>query len=426
MIFMERLSINRRIFLKTGIALLASGVTTVMWSKNSNAGSLKESVDMLLRSAADAGDIPGVVAMATNRDGMIYEGAFGQRILGQNIAMTTNTVVWIASMTKALTSAAAMQLVEQGKLELDSPASRWVSDLANVEVLEGWDASGQPRTRAPKRPITLRHLLTHTAGFSYEFWNADIQRYQQVKNIPGIGTCQNAALRTPLVADPGERWEYGIGIDWAGKMIEAVSGKRLGVYLQENLFNPLGMKNTTFKITPEMRERLAKVHQRGSDGKLTPTDFAMPEEPEFEMGGGGLYSTAGDYLLFIRMILNRGKGNGNQVLKPETVDLMSRNAIGDLKVRMLKTVMPDLSNDAEFFPGMPKSWGLGFMINEQTAPTGRSAGSLAWAGLANTYFWIDPYKGIGGVYLTQVFPFADTKSLPLFYAFEKAVYQSQA
>jgi CubicO group peptidase (beta-lactamase class C family) len=270
----------------------------------------------------------------------------------------------------------------------------------------------------------LRHLLTHTAGFSYELWNADIVRYQQVKGIPGIGTCQNLALRTPLVADPGERWEYGIGIDWTGKMVEAVSGKKLGVYLQENLFGPLGMKSTAFRITPAMRERIAKVHQRGNDGKFTPTDFAMPEEPEFEMGGGGLYSTAGDYLMFVRMILNRGKANGNQVLKPETVDLMSRNAMGDLKVVMLKTVMPDLTNDAEFFPGMPKNWGLSFMINEQAAPTGRSVGSLAWAGLANTYFWIDPSKSIGGVYLTQILPFADTKSLSLFYAFEKAVYQS--
>jgi len=422
---MKRLFLSRRTFLKTGIALLVSGGTRIARSESNSKRSLKESADELLRSAAEAGDVPGVVAMATNRNGTLYEGGFGQRVLGQNAAMTTDTIVWIASMTKALTSTAAMQLVEQGKLELDSPASRWVPDLTNVQVLEGWDENGQPRTRAPKRPITLRHLLTHTSGFSYEFWNADIGRYQQVKNIPGIGTCKNAALYTPLVADPGERWEYGIGIDWVGKMVEAVSGQRLGAYLQENLFGPLGMKNTSFRITSDMRARMAKVHQRDTNGTLAPTDFEMPPEPEFEMGGGGLYSTAGDYLMFIRMILNRGKANGNQVLKPETVDLMSRNAMGDLKVRMLKTVIPELSNDAEFFPGMPKTWGLGFMINEQTAPTGRSAGSLAWAGLANTYFWIDPHKEVGGVYLTQIFPFADTKSLPLFYAFEKAVYQSQ-
>jgi methyl acetate hydrolase len=209
-------------------------------------------------------------------------------------------------------------------------------------------------------------------------------------------------------------------------MVESVSGKRLGVYMQENLFGPLGMNSTAFKITPEMRARLAKIHMRGEDGKFTVTNIEIPQEPEFEMGGGGLYSTAGDYLLFVRMILNRGAGNGNRVLKAETVDLMSRNAMGDTKVRMLKTAMPALTNDAEFFPGMSKDWGLSFMINEERAPTGRSAGSLAWAGLANTYFWIDQRKGVGGVYLTQVLPFADEKSLPLFYAFEKAVYQSMS
>ena len=415
---------DRRFVLKAGIALLASGTPAVAQSERGDAGSLKENADLLLRNAVEAGDIPGVVAMATNRDRAIYEGAFGQRVLGQNVAMTTDTVVWIASMTKVLTSAAAMQLVEQGKLDLVSPVTRWVSDLSKIQVLEGWDGNGQPRTRAPKRPITLRHLLTHTSGFSYDLWNADIGRYQEVTHLPGIGSGQYAALFAPLIADPGERWEYGIGVDWVGKIVEAVSGKKLGVYLQENFFGPLGMKSTAFKITPAMRKQMAQMHQRDDNGELTLTDFEFAEEPEFDMGGGGLYSTAGDYLLFIRMILNRGKLNGNQVLKPETVDLMSRNAMGDTKVTLLKTVIPALSNNAEFFPGMPKTWGLGFMINEQTAPTGRSAGSLAWAGLANTYFWIDPHKGLGGVYLTQILPFADTKSLPLFSAFEKVVYQS--
>jgi CubicO group peptidase (beta-lactamase class C family) len=253
-----------------------------------------------------------------------------------------------------------------------------------------------------------------------------VARYQEVKGIPGIGSCKNIALRTPLLFDPGDRWEYGIGIDWAGKTVEAVSGKKLGAYMQDNIFGPLGMTSTAFKITPAMRARLAQVHARGDDGRLAPIEFELVQDPEFEMGGGGLYSTAGDYLQFIRMILNRGRANGAQVLKPETVDLMSRNAMGDLKVTMLKTIVPASSNDAEFFPGMPKSWGLTFMINDQPAPTGRSVGSLAWAGLANTYFWIDRRKDVGGAYMTQVLPFADTKSLPLFYAFETSVYRSMS
>jgi CubicO group peptidase (beta-lactamase class C family) len=380
-------------------------------------------IDATLKAAADAGDVPGVVAMATDRTSTIYEGAYGKRVLGEPAAMTLDTVGWIASMTKALTGAAAMQLVEQGKLDLDAPAAKVVPDLGKAQVLEGFDATGQPRTRAPKRAITLRHLLTHTAGFGYEIWSEDIAKYQTAKNIPGIITCQHAALTTPLLFDPGERWFYGIGIDWAGKMVEAASGKRLGQYLAQNLFAPLGMTSIAYKITPDMRGRLAKIHQREEGDKLVPQmELEIPQEPEFDMGGGGLYGTAGDYLKFVRMMLNRGRANGIQVLKSETIDLMSKNAMGDARVCLLKTAAPPLSNDAEFFPGVEKTWGLTFQINAAKAPTGRPAGGLMWAGLANTYFWIDQSTGIGGVYITQVLPFADKKSLPLYYAFESAFY----
>jgi len=414
------MSTDRRTFLKAGAALAAGGTAKLAHSEDT----LKARADDVLKRAADAGDIPGVVAVATDRQGDIYEGGFGRRVVGEQSPMTADTVFWIASMTKAITGTAAMQLVEQGKVNLDSPASHWVPDLARAQVLDGWDADGQPRLRAPKRAITLRHLLTHTAGFSYDLWNADLVRYQALKGIPGVGSCKNIALTTPLMFDPGERWEYGINIDWAGKMVENVSGSTLGSYLKENVFEPLGMNSTAFKITPDMRSRLAKMHAHGEDGSYKPMEFEMPQEPEFEMGGGGLYSTAGDYAKFVRMMLNNGRGNSNQVLSPQTVALMSRNAMGNSKVTMLRTQMPNLTNDAEFFPGMPKSWGLSFMINEQTAPTGRTPGSLAWAGLANTYFWIDQTKGVGGVYMTQVLPFVDRDALPLFFAFEKTVYQS--
>lgn len=386
--------------------------------------SLKERADSLFRKAADADDIPGVVAMVTNRDGPIYEGAFGRRVLGQSQSMTNDTVVWIASMTKAVTGTAAMQLVEQGKLELDAPAGKVIPYLGEVQVLVDFDFAGKPKMRAPKRPLTLRHLLTHTAGFSYEIWNPNVVRYQQVKSIPMITGCENAALKTPLTFDPGDRWDYGINIDYVGKMVEAASGKKLGAYLQENLLGPLGMTSTAFKITPDMRARLAKIHQRGDDDKLTPVDLEITQNPEFEMGGGGLYSTVGDYGKFVRMILNKGMANGNQLLKSDTVDMMSRNNMGTNRVTMLKTAMPSLSNDAEFFPGVPKTWGLSFQINEEKAPTGRPAGGLMWAGLANSYYWIDHTNGIGGVYATQVLPFADKRSLPLYYAFETAVYQT--
>lgn len=378
----------------------------------------------MLNQAIEAGDIPGVAAMACTRDAMLYEGAFGTRKLGVNKPMAIDSVVWIASMTKPITSAGVMQLVEQGRIALDDAMGRWLPELASVQVLEGFDAAGSPRLRAPKRPITLRHLLTHTSGYGYAMWNEPLARYMEVTGLPATSSCQNAALRLPLLFDPGERWNYGINIELAGKVIEAVSGKKLGVCLKENLFDPLGMDSTGFRITPSMRKRMARLHERGADGALTAGDFEVPQEPEFEMGGGGLYSTAADYLAFVRMILNKGVGNGNRVLESETVDLMSRNHMGELRVVPLRTVNPLRSNDAEFFPGVPKSWGLGFMINHDRAPTGRSAGGLAWAGLSNCYFWIDPAAGIGGVYMTQILPFADVESLPLFLDFETAVYRS--
>jgi methyl acetate hydrolase len=385
--------------------------------------SLQTQADELLQQAVANGDVPGVVALAIDRDGTLYEGGFGERVQGSGAAMAPDTVVWIASMTKALTATAAMQLVEQGRLHLDRPARDVVPALAEVRVLEGFDDAGKPVTRPPARPITLRQLLTHTAGFAYEIWQQPIVRYQEATGTPGIISCEERALTTPLLFDPGERWEYGINIDWAGKMVEATSGQKLGAYLKANLFEPLGMRDTAFRITDEMRSRLAKIHQRGDDDRFAPQlELEIPQAPEFEMGGGGLYGTLPDYAKFIRMILNRGKTDGQQILKPETVQMMATNQMGDCRVCMLKTAIPPLSNDAEFFPGMPKTWGLSFMINTERAPTGRNPGSLAWAGLANTFFWIDPVAGIGGVYATQVLPFADKKALPLFFAFEKTVY----
>jgi methyl acetate hydrolase len=385
---------------------------------------MKAAADKLLKDAVSKGDVPGVTATATDAKGTTYEAGFGKRVLGEPADMTPDTVAWIASMTKAITGAAAMQLVECGKLALDAPAKSVIPALGEVGVLDGFDSAGKPKTRKAKRDITLRHLLTHTAGFGYDIWSPEVGKYMEAMEVPGVISCQNKALTTPLLFDPGERWFYGINIDWAGKMVEVASGKKLGQYMRDNILGPLGMDSTGFRITDSMRKRLAKIHHRGPDGTLQPdTALELPQEPEFEMGGGGLYSTAGDYLKFVRMMLNQGKSDrGDAVLKPETVATMSKNAMGDSKVCMLKTAAPPFSNDAEFFPGMDKQWGLTFMINNEEAPTGRSPGSLAWAGLANTYYWIDQQKGVGGVYITQILPFVDVKSLPLFYAFESAVY----
>ena len=383
-----------------------------------------KSIDTILSRAVESKAMPGVVTVAATDKGVLYEGAFGTREVGKDAPMTLDTVVWIASMTKAITATAAMQLVENGKLGLERPASEVVPELAAAKVLEGFDPAGKPRLRAPKRPITLRHLLTHTAGFGYEIWNPAIAQYQTATGTPGITTCTNAALTTPLMFDPGDRWEYGINIDWVGKIVETMSGQKLDRYFQEHIFGPLGMKDTSFKISSSQRARLATVHQRGEGGALAPIEFGLPEDPEFLMGGGGLYGTAGDYLTFARMIMQDGTFKGVQVLRPETVALMSQNHIGPIEVGVFRTAMPTLSHDIELFPGMSKKWGLSFLINTQPAPTGRSAGSLAWAGLANTYFWIDRAKRVCGVFLSQLLPFYDPAAIDLFGQFETEVYRA--
>ena len=384
---------------------------------------MKESINAVLSQGVKSGAVPGVVATVANREGVLYEGAFGEKALGSGDAMTADSVCWIASMTKAITSVAAVQCVERGHLKLDEPAKKICPELGKVGVLTGFDASGKPVTRPPKRDITLRQLLTHSAGFSYEIWNTDMQKVQAALEIPSVTECKNKALTLPLLFDPGERWEYGINIDWVGKMIEAVSGKTLGQYLKANIFDPLGMHSTAFHINDEMRKRLASTHLRGPDGNLAVFPFEIPQKPEFEMGGGGLYSTAGDYLKFLRMVLNYGQLGGERILTPEGTASLGMNHMGDCRVYNLKAAIA-LTNDAEFFPGIQKSWSLAFQINHEAAPTGRPAGGMMWAGLANSYFWVDQTNGLAGVYITQIFPFADIKSLPLFYDFEKAVYDA--
>ena len=392
----------------------------------------KEAVDRVLHDAvhppSGMDGVPGVVAMATDRNGTIYEGAVGSRQLGQGAPMTVDTVVAIWSCTKAITGTTVMQLVEEGKISLDDPAKTYVPEIAQIQVLDGFDDHGDPKMRAPKSDITVGQLLLHTAGFGYDFFNDDLIKYGEKKHVPSVATSSMASLRSALLFDPGERWEYGSNIDWAGKVVEGATGKRLGDVMRERIFEPLDMHDTGFELKQGQRPRKASTHNRGTDGTMTAApDFELPPDPEQHMGGHGLYSTVGDYLKFIRMILCDGKSpNGDVVLRPETVAKMASNGLGHLKVTALPGAIPSLSNDAEFFPGMPKSWGYTWMINDEKAPTGRPAGELAWAGLANLYYWIDRSNGIGGFWATQILPFVDPVSLPAYFAFEKTVYDHLA
>lgn len=379
---------------------------------------------ILSRTVETDSRVPGVVAMVTDRQRNVYEGAAGVRRMDRTPAMTTDTQFAIFSTTKAITGTAALQLVEDGKLDLDAPAKNYLPEIGALQVIEGFDAHGEPKLRAPKRDITTRMLLLHTAGLGYDFFNKHYNRLAQEKGQPSVITATKAALKTPLLFDPGDKWEYGSNIDWCGQVIEAITGKRLGEVFQTRIFEPLGMSETAFDLTDAMRARLAGMHARNADGSLTPMEFELPTNPEVHMGGHGLYSTVGDYMRFIRMWLNDGAGEHGRVLKPETVRMAEKNQLGDKKISVLPGVIPSLSNDAEFFPGLSKSWALTFMVNDEQAPTGRPAGSLGWAGLANLFYWIDRRNGVGGFWATQILPFGDPVSFGGYMDFETAFYAS--
>lgn len=385
-----------------------------------------QSADAVLQAAVDAAaPAAGVVAGVTDRHGTIYEGAAGDRVLGGDQPMTYDSVFALFSTTKAITATTALQLVEQGRLDLDAPAKEYAPALAEISVIEGFDAAGEPRLRPPATDVTTRQLLTHTAGFGYDFFDETYCRLAEEKGQPSVITASRAALMTPLLFDPGTKWMYGTNIDWAGQVVEGITGRRLGEVFATEVFEPCGMSDMTFAIDDARRARVAGMHARGEDGSLAPIEFELPSPPEVDFGGHGLYGTVGDYLSFIRMWLNDGQAEGGRVLAPETVEMaVQRHLAPDLAVTMLRGVIPSLSNDAEFFPGIPKSWSLAFMINEEEAPTGRPAGGQGWAGLANLFYWVDRQNGIGGFWATQILPFGDPTSFGQYLAFESAAYDA--
>ncbi|HEY1799129.1 MAG TPA: serine hydrolase domain-containing protein [Stellaceae bacterium] len=379
-----------------------------------------EQIDEALSGAVERGEIPGVVAMAVGEDGIFYEGAFGRRSLAGDAAMTMDTVFRIASMTKAITSVAALQLVERGKLTLDDPVPAIDPALAKPQVLVLFDRSARPLLRPARRAITLRHLLTHTAGFSYEAWNRNMLQFNGISKLPPMSSGKRAALRVPLMFDPGDRWEYGINIDWVGRLVEEVSGEPLDVYMREHIFAPLGMKDTGFRPSEAQRARQATIHQRNGEG-LVPQPFEELITPEFWAGGGGLYSTAADYIAFLQMLLHGGTHNGATILTPATVKMLGENQIGKLHAGIMKTTTPARSRDVNFFPDIPVGWGLATLINEMRGPHGRSMNSLTWAGLFNTYYWLDPTRRIAAVILMQILPFVDKEAAGVYGAYEEAV-----
>ncbi len=369
----------------------------------------------ILQAGVAAGRAPGFAAAVITPDGGRHLAAAGLRGTDTADPMAPDTLFWIASCTKAITSVAALQLVERGLIDLDAPVGDRLPALAAPRVLTGFDAAGSPVTRPARAPITLRRLLTHTSGLAYDFCSADLTRYLEATGGVLLGA---ADPDIPLMFEPGEAWLYGIGIDWAGRLVEAISGQGLDDYAADHILRPLGMADTTFFPTAERRARGAVVHARAPEGGFVTVPFGMPSTPHFMMGGGGLYSTPPDYLRFLAAIL----AGGAPLLEPATFALMMQNQTGDLDAGVLRSAQPARSLDFEPLPGLTRRHGLAGLINLDPVPGGRSAGSLAWAGLANCYYWADPAAGAAGVVMAQLFPFADPGALATFEDVERAVY----
>ena len=381
---------------------------------------LNQTLEKVLENTVNrAGGAPGVVAMVTDRNGNIYEGAAGFRDLDTKVPMTTDTVFALFSTTKAITGAVLMKLIEEGKASLEDPVKKYVPEIEDIMVLDSFNSDGTPKLRKPNKDITINMLMLHTAGFGYEFFSENDRRYRESKGVPSILTSTFDSIKSVLLFEPGERWNYGVNIDWVGKVIEAVCGKRLEEVMKEYIFEPLNMNDISFNPNTSMKGRRATIHTRDQNGLLTPKpDLILPEDPEMDMGGHGLYASIGEYMKFIRMILNDGQG----IFKKETIEQMAQNGLGELKSGGWLTSDTTLANDGEFFPGVQKSWSYTFQVNDEPLPTGRPAGQLMWAGLANLYYFIDRENGIGGFWATQMFPYQDPASYLGYVEFESAIY----
>jgi methyl acetate hydrolase len=406
-------SISRRQFGSVALALAAPA--RKLWA----AGIDTAKLDDTLRSSLQKRGIPTATVILANADHVTYTGVFGKRDSASSVSAAVDTIFRIASMTKAITTTAALQLVEQGKVTLDEPVSKHLPELAKLDVLEGFDASGKPILRPAKTPIALRHLLTHTSGFAYANWNATLTQYNKVSgsNLPPTAV----APLIPLVFEPGTRWHYGPSVDWAGKLVEKISGLTLEQYFQSNILQPLGMKSTSFLVAPENFDRLVSTYRRQPDGKLKEDPRTRPAPPTVYNGGGGLFSTAADYIRFTQMILRKGRGgNKEEILRPKTVELMSANQIGSIPIEKLKTTDPTVAADLDL--GSGNKYTYGFLLNTVTSPQGRPAGTLMWAGVENTFYWIDPRRSLCAVIMMQFFPFLDSQGAGMLADFTKAVY----
>jgi len=407
----------------TGNVLAAGAVFAAMMMTADGANAQNSpgnaALDSSLRAAVERKDVPGVVALVTDRERVLYQSTFGVADVATGRPLATDALFRIASMTKPVTSLALMQLVEQGRLGLDDPADKYLPELVDLKVFESFDAaSGAYKVRPAARPATVRHFLTHTSGLAYPFTSTTWRDFK-----PRAG--ETYPFGGPLLFDPGERWHYSTSTDVVGRLVEVLSGQKLEDYFRQHIFAPLKMDDTSYNVPEAKGPRLAAQQQRAGERMDGAIELQKPQPGlaiAAPIGGGGLASTAGDYGRFVRMLLNAGTLDGVRVLKPETVALMGQNHIGAISVPALKSALPH-SADFTFIADGRDKWGLGFLITVDQVPGKRSPGSLSWGGINNTFFWIDPARGIAGVIMMQYLPFADAKALAVLDIFERGTYQ---
>lgn len=384
---------------------------------------VRTSIDGVLERAVESGAVPQVAAIAASRDGIVYEGAAGPRVAGQADPLTVDTHFRIMSMTKMVATVAALQLMERGQLDFDAPVEHYCPEWADLEVLVGFDGD-EPVLRPPATQATVRHLVTHTSGVSYWFWNADIVHWQAVTETPNVLSGSKLIFRAPLVADPGTTFEYGINSDWLGQVIEAASGTTLDAFVAENITGPLGMSETAFLMSDRQRANSVPVHLRGEDGAWTPTDIDLRQDPEYWAGGHGLHSTPRDYLKLQRTLLGNGTSpDGVKILDTGTVDAAFSNQIGDLDFPPA-IASADPASTMDFNAGPGFKWGYGLLLNTEDVPGARRAWSGAWAGLLNTHFWIDRRTGVTGAIYSQFLPFVTPEAMQMYQDFERSLYAS--
>jgi methyl acetate hydrolase len=369
-----------------------------------------DGIDAVLAEFIDRREIPGILAVVTDVDCTVYTCALGMASRRNGIAMAPDTVFRIASMTKLVTSIAVMMLVDEGLVDLDAPLSRYVPDYRRPGVLVSFDLqTGDYRTRPAPNDPSVRQLLSHTSGYGY--WFLDPRLFQLVDGEPDL-------LKAPfLIDEPGRLFTYGTSTDVLAQLIEPVSGKPLEDFFAQRIFKPLGMRDTSFDL-PANPDRLASVFLRTPEGFAEQQSESTGPAPR---GGGGLYSTADDYCRLLRLLLNKGECRGTRLLSAVSCNAMTCNQIGDLYAHVQTTAFRDRSNDFIFMSGTQK-FGLGLAIETTNQPCGRPAGSASWAGIFNTYYWIDFANEFAAVVLMQVRPFADAHCVEAYRRFERALY----